>query len=165
LGVINTYEPLISEGLCVGVLIVPIKPVFAYRIFLGRKRYDLRNLARYNVEVEPGDRAILYVSGDVKAFMGEYIVGEVIVGPSDYVIREMMKRPNSGVGEEDFYYIKGATRAIAMEVLKPVVYKRPIEMKEVLRILPDYYPPIGIQKLDEHEPLVVLLLNKARGLH
>jgi len=39
--------------------------------------------------------------------MSEYIVREVIVGPSDYVIREVLKRPNSGVGEEDFYYIKG----------------------------------------------------------
>lgn len=145
-----------------GVLIVPIKPVFAYRIFTGRKRYDLRKMIRGASRVESGDRAILYVSGDVKAFMGEFTVGEVITGSPEYIIRELNKRPLSGVGEEDFAYIRGAGLAVAIEVLNPILYKTPVEMKEVLKIIPDYNPPLGIQKLDEYEPLVVLILDKAR---
>ncbi|MCC6043428.1 MAG: DNA-binding protein [Desulfurococcaceae archaeon] len=145
------------------VLVIPIKPVFAYRIFTGRKKYDLRK-ARSGFLVEPGNRVVLYVSGGVKAFMGEYTVGEVITGSPGYVIREVSRRPSSGVGEEDFSYIRDSKYALAMEVLNPIIYRKPIEMKEVLRIIPDYNPPLGIQKLDDYEPLVVLLFNKARGL-
>jgi len=143
-----------------GVLIVPIKPVFAYRIFTGRKKYDLRKNVRGGVE--PGDRAVLYVSGDVKAFMGEFTVGDVIRGTPEYVIRELQKKPHSGVGEEDFAYIRGSGYAVAMEVLDPLLYKTPVEMREVLRIIPDYNPPLGVQKLDEAEPILVLILDKAR---
>lgn len=146
------------------VLVVPIKPVFAYRIFTGRKKYDLRRIVKRNVSVKTGNRAILYVTGKVKAFMGEYTVGNVIISTPEYIVKTLSRNPDSGVGEEDFNYIKGAERALAMEVLRPVIYKKPVDMKEVLRIFPDYRPPLGIQKLDEYEPVVVLVFNKARSL-
>lgn len=144
------------------VVVVPIKPVFAYRIFTHRKKFDLRKQRHSAPPVKTGSRAVLYVSGSVKAFMGEYVVGEVLTGTPDYIIRVLSRIPDSGVGEQDFAYIKGASYAFAMEVLNPIVYKTPIEMKEVLRIIPDYLPPLGIQKLDEHDPVVVLLFDKAR---
>lgn len=147
-----------------GVLVIPIKPLFAYRIFTGRKKYDLRKLIGKEVFIKTGDRAILYVTGTIKAFMGEHTVGNVIVGTPEYIIKTLSKNPESGVSEEDFNYIKAAERALAIEVLRPIIYKKPIDMKDVLRIFPDYRPPLGIQKLDDYEPLVVLVFNKARNL-
>ncbi|MEM1596505.1 MAG: DNA-binding protein [Desulfurococcaceae archaeon] len=146
------------------VVVIPIKPVFAYRIFTRKKRFDLRKQRHSAPPVETGDRVVLYVSGNVKAFMGEYVVGEVLTGTPDYIIRALSRRPDSGVGEQDFAYIKGATYAFAMEVLNPIVYKTPVEMKVVLRIIPDYHPPLGVQKLDDRDPVVVLLFNKAREI-
>ncbi|MEM1843851.1 MAG: DNA-binding protein, partial [Desulfurococcaceae archaeon] len=71
------------------VLVIPIKPVFAYRIFTGRKKYDLRKLSKNGVPVKTGDRAVLYVTGSVKAFMGEYTVGNVIVGTPEYIVKTL----------------------------------------------------------------------------
>jgi len=146
------------------VLVTPIKPVFAYRIFVGKKKHDLRKLTSKTPQVRAGDRVVLYVTGTIKAFMGEYTVGGVITGKPDYIIRVLSETLRSGVSEEDFSYIKGSELALAIEVLNPIVYKVPIAMKEVLRIFPDYNPPIGIQKLSAHEPVVTLIFDKARSL-
>lgn len=140
---------------------IPIKPVFAYRIFTRRKKFDLRKVVR-EVRVRPGDRVVMYVSGKVKSFMGEYTVGRVIQGPPDYIEQVLREIPDAGVGVEDFGYIKGANRAIAIEVLNPVVYRSPIELKPILRLFPDYQPPLGIQELDPYEPIVVLVFDRAR---
>lgn len=145
------------------VVVIPIKPVFAYRVLTGKKKFDLRKLVSNEVPVKTGDRVILYVTGSVKAFMGECTVGRVIVGSYNFIKKTLGELPGSGVNEEDFSYIRGAERALAMEMVKPIVYRKPVEMKEVLRIFPDYRPPLGIQKLDEHEPVVVLVFNKARN--
>lgn len=145
------------------VLVIPIKPVFAYRIFVGKKKYDLRKFVR-RVDVRTGSRVVLYVSGRVKAFMGECTVGRVIQGSPDYVIKVLSEVPDAGVNEEDFNYIKGAKQAIAIEVVNPIVYKRPVELKPILYLFPDYQPPLGIQELDLYEPIVVLVFDKARRL-
>ncbi len=145
------------------VLVIPIRPVFAYRIFMGVKKYDLRKLVR-EVDIRRGSRVVLYVSGRVKAFMGEYTVGEVIRGPPDYIASVLSNKPNTGVGEEDFKYIAGAKTAVAIEVVNPLVYKTPLELKPILRLFPDYQPPLGVQELDPYEPIVVLVFNKAREL-
>lgn len=140
---------------------IPIKPVFAYRIFVRQKRFDLRKIVR-EVRVRPGDRVVMYVSGKVKSFMGEYTVGRVIHGSPDYIEQLLRETPSAGVGVEDFGYIRGADRAIAIEVVDPIVYRNPVELKSVLRLFPDYQPPLGIQELDPYEPIVVLVFDKAR---
>jgi predicted transcriptional regulator len=141
---------------------MPIKPKFAYRIFTGVKKYDLRKTWESTPIVKRGDRVILYVSGRVKAFMGEYIVGDVLVGSPEYIIRLLSRNPASGVSEEDFEYIRGSPLALAMEITNPLVYVKPIELKCVLRILPDFNPPLKLQKLDEYEPILVMLFDKVR---
>mgnify|MGYP001772545462 CR=1 FL=1 len=140
-----------------------IKPVFAYRIFTGKKRYDLRKLTR-EVNIRSGDRVVLYVSGKVKAFMGEFTVGKVIRGSPEYIMKVLSTDETAGVSSEDFNYIRGAKYAIALEVLNPLIYKKPIELKPVLRLFPDYKPPLGIQELDDYEPIVVLVFDKARSI-
>lgn len=142
--------------------LMPIKPKFAYRIFTGVKKYDLRKTWESTPIVKRGDRVILYVSGRVKAFMGEYIVGDVLVGSPEYIIRLLSRNPASGVSEEDFEYIRGSPLALAMEITNPLVYVKPIELKCVLRILPDFNPPLKLQKLDEYEPILVMLFDKVR---
>lgn len=142
--------------------LMPIKPKFAYRIFTGVKKYDLRKTWESTPIVKRGDRVILYVSGRVKAFMGEYIVGDVLVGSPEYIIRLLSRNPASGVSEEDFEYIRGSPLALAMEIINPLVYVKPIELKCVLRILPDFNPPLKLQKLDEYEPILVMLFDKVR---
>ncbi|MEM4717225.1 MAG: DNA-binding protein [Desulfurococcaceae archaeon] len=144
------------------VLVLPIKPLFAYRIFTGMKRFELRKLTCKRDIVGSGDRAVVYVTGGVKAFMGEFTVGDVIFGDPVYISKVLSRIKDSGVGELDLKYINSVKCAVAIEVRDPLVYKTPIEMKQVLRIFPDYIPPRGIQILDTYDPLVVLVFNKAR---
>lgn len=148
-----------------GVLVLPIKPLFAYRIFTRRKKFELRKIICDKSIVYSGDRVIVYVSGGVKAFMGEFTVGDVLIGNPDYIARVLSRIQNSGVGEEDLQYIRGVKCAVAIEIIDPLVYKTPVEMRQVLRIFPDYIPPRGIQRLDNYDPLVVLVFNKARERH
>jgi len=143
---------------------MPIRPKFAYRIFTGVKKYDLRKVFESKPLVRRGDRVILYVSGRVKAFMGEYTVGEVIVGSPEHIIRALSKNPASGLSEEDFEYIKGSPLALAMEIVNPILYRKPIELKNVLKILPDFTPPLRLQKIDDYEPVLVMILDKARSI-
>jgi len=145
----------------VNTFLMPIKPKFAYRIFTGAKKYDLRKTFEKKPVVKRGDRVILYVSGRVKAFMGEYTVGEVITGTSEYVIKVLSKNPTSGLSKEDFEYIKGSPLALAMEIVNPKLYRKPVELKCILKVLPDFKPPRGLQKLDNYEPLLVMILNRA----
>lgn len=142
--------------------LMPIKPKFAYRIFTRIKRYDLRRVLESKPVVKRGDRVILYVSGRVKAFMGEYTVGEVLIGPPEYIIRLLSRDPVSGVSEEDFEYIRGSPLALAMEVVDPLVYVKPVELKCIFKILPDFNPPIRLQRLDDYEPVLVMILDKAK---
>jgi len=146
----------------VTTFLMPIKPKFAYRIFTRVKRYDLRKTWESKPIVKRGDRVILYVSGRVKAFMGEYTVGEVLLGSPEYIIRLLSRDPTSGVSKEDFEYIRGSPIALAMEVVDPLVYVKPVELKCVLKILPDFNPPLRLQRLDDYEPVLVMLLDKAR---
>lgn len=143
---------------------MPIKPKFAYRIFTGVKKYDLRKLFESKPVVKRGDRVVLYVSGRVKAFMGEYTVGEVVVGTPDYVVKFLSRNPAAGLSEEDFEYIKGSPLALAMEVVEPILYRKPVELKTILKIFPDFNPPLRLQKIDDYEPVLVMVLNKARDL-
>lgn len=144
------------------IYITPIKPVFAYRIFIGLKKYELRKIPTDTSPVKTSDRIILYVTGRVKAFMGEYRVGEVIEGTPDHIIKVLSRIRGSGVGREDFKYIMGSRRVIAIEVVDPTIYRSPIELKKIFRIFPDYRPPAGFQKLCENEPLVTMVFNRAR---
>jgi predicted transcriptional regulator len=143
---------------------MPIKPKFAYRIFTGVKKYDLRKLFESRSVVKRGDRVVLYISGRVKAFMGEYTVGEVVVGSPDYVVKLLSRNPAARLSEEDFEYIKGSPLALAMEVVEPILYRKPVELKTILKILPDFNPPLRLQKIDDYEPVLVMILNKARDL-
>jgi len=146
----------------VATFLMPIKPKFAYRIFTGIKKYDLRKTLESKPPIRTGDRVILYVSEGVKAFMGEYTVGEVIIGPTNYIIKVLSRNPASGLSNEDFEYIKGSPLALAMEVVNPVLYRKPVDLKNALRIVPDFKPPLRLQRIDDYEPILVMVINKAR---
>ncbi|MCY0867921.1 MAG: DNA-binding protein [Desulfurococcus sp.] len=141
------------------VFIFSIKPVYAYRIFTGSKRFELRRfLGRY---VERGDRIVLYVTGRVKAIMGEFTAGDVIKGPPEYIWRRLEALEYTGVLAGDYRYISGSKTAMAIEVVNPLMYKQPIPLRTIRRIFPDFNPPMSMRELDPFDPVVELLLNKA----
>ncbi|MEM1627926.1 MAG: DNA-binding protein [Desulfurococcaceae archaeon] len=140
------------------VFIFTIKPFFAHRIFTGKKKFELRRYLGYDVKT--GDRIIVYVSGRIKAFIGEFIAGRVITGSAEYVIKTVSNIPNAGVSNNDFKYIAGATRAMAIEIVEPMLYDQLIELKQVRRIFPDFMPPPSMKLIDRNDPILLLLFDR-----
>lgn len=140
--------------------LMSIRPKFAYQIFAGQKKFELRRCI--GVPVEPGATIIVYVSGTVKAIVGEFRVGRVIVGPPKRVWDEIMKYPSPGIDEDDWPYIAGSKKAMALEVVDPHIFSRPIKLEELRNIIPGFMPPLSYRVLYEGEPLSRLLINYLR---
>ncbi|AFL67270.1 DNA-binding protein [Desulfurococcus amylolyticus] len=142
--------------------IFSIKPVYAYRIFTGVKKFELRRFL--GLYVDEGDRVILYVTGRVKAVMGEFTAGRVIKGHPEYVWKKLRSLGDTGVSGEDYSYISGSKNAMAIEVVNPLMYRQPIKLVALRRIFPDFNPPMSMRILDPFDPVVKIVFDKARKL-
>ncbi len=141
--------------------LMSIKPKFAYQIFTGKKKYELRR--HVGIDIEEGAKIVLYVSGNVRAIMGEFTAGKIIKGSALYVWNKAMEQGDVGLDEDDWPYIKGSKTALAIEVRNPRIYKRPISLNEIRRIIPNFMPPLSYRILYENEPLH-MIVEKLRTL-
>ncbi|WFO76285.1 DNA-binding protein [Desulfurococcaceae archaeon MEX13E-LK6-19] len=142
--------------------LMSIKPKYAYRIFAGIKKYELRRW--FGIKPEPGSLMVVYASGNVRSLIGEFTVGKIIYGPPNKVWEYVRSSTDTGIYPEDKNYIMGNKPAMAIEVLEPKLYKRPIALDELRRIIPDFNPPMSFRELSPDEPLYRLLIRKLRRL-
>ncbi len=138
-----------------------IKPKFAYQIFTGKKKFELRRYV--GVDIKEGSKIILYVSGNVRAIMGEFTVGRVIKGSALYVWNKALEYGDVGLDEDDWPYIKGSKIALAIEVREPKVYRRSLILSEIRKIIPNFMPPLSYRVLYMNEPLH-MIIEKLRTL-
>ncbi len=143
-----------------GVVLVSIKPYYAYKIFRGVKKYELRR--RSGASIAPGTLMIVYASGKVRAIIGEFRVGDIIEGSAEEVWRELAKREKTGVGEDAWPYIRGAKKAYAMEVVEPRLYPVQVRLEDIRSIIPGWMPPLSYRVLREGDPLYELVLKPLR---
>ncbi|RLE62638.1 MAG: DNA-binding protein [Thermoprotei archaeon] len=120
------------------------KPVFAYQILEGRKAFELRKKI---FTIKQGDRIIMYASNPVKAIVGEFIAGEVIVGEFSTIWEYVKAIPSSGVDERDIPYIRGHKHVLAIKVVKPKKYKRAITLKDMRSLIPNWRPPLSYMRV------------------
>ncbi|MCD6510320.1 MAG: DNA-binding protein [Thermoprotei archaeon] len=139
-------------------ILMSIKPYFAEKILEGLKRFELR---RKVGEIPERSRIVLYASSPMKAIIGEFTVGRVIEGDSNFVWEYVTRIPNSGVSVEDWPYIKGAKVALAIEVLSPRRFKRPLHLEEIRSMIPGFQPPLSYRRLRPGE-LLLKVINKIR---
>ncbi len=142
-----------------GIFLLTIKPKYAEAILSGRKKYELRRLR--GPSITSGSLVILYVSGDTKSIIGEFIAGEVIKDTPDNVWKAVRK-PGTGIGREVYRYIKGSRLAQAVEVLNPRLYKVPVTLEEIRNIIPGWNPPHSYIKLRHEDPLYRLIIEPLR---
>jgi len=141
--------------------LMSIKPKFAYQIFTGKKRFELRRYV--GVDIKEGSKIILYVSGNVRAIMGEFTVGKVIKGSALYVWNKALEYGDVGLDEDDWPYIKGSKIALAIEVREPKVCRRSLTLSEIRKIIPNFMPPLSYRVLYMNEPLH-MIIEKLRTL-
>jgi len=99
------------------VILLSIKPKYGFAILEGRKKYELRKCV--NVRVMPGDLIIMYFSSPVKAIVGYFKAGKVFLASPEEIKNIISKLGDVGVDEEDFTYIDGFRRVMAIEVVEP----------------------------------------------
>ena len=141
--------------------LMSIRPQYARAIFAGRKKYELRRLVGVPL-IEEGSVVVVYSSGKVKAIIGEFRVGRVIVATPERVWAAV-SRPGTGIGEDAWAYVRGAKKAMALEVVDPVLYPRPVTLEEIRRIIPGWMPPFSFRRLREGDPLLELLVRRLRA--
>ncbi len=144
------------------VYLISIRPVYAYQIFRGTKRYELRRWVAG--EIPEGSIMVVYASGNVRAIIGEFRVGHVVRGTAEHVWSVVMSDRESGIRGDAWHYIKGSDRAMALEVLEPRLYPRRVTLEEIRRIIPGWNPPLSYKLLREGEPLYELVIRKLRRL-
>jgi len=144
------------------IYLISIRPVYAFQIFRGTKRFELRRGVAGSIP--EGAVMVVYASGNVRAIIGEFRVGRVIRGTAEQVWRGVMSEKNSGVGEDAWRYIRGAERAMALEVVEPKLYPRRVTLEEIRRIVPGWNPPLSYKLLREGEPVYELVVRKLRML-
>ncbi len=65
------------------IYLISIRPVYAYQIFRGTKRYELRRGVAG--QIPEGAVMVVYASGNVRAIIGEFRVGAVVQGSAEHV--------------------------------------------------------------------------------
>jgi len=147
------------------VVLLSIKPRYAQRILSGIKKFELRTWIGLNLY--PGMLVVMYVSGNVKAIVGEFRIGKVYKGKPEYVWGRLIEEGGeevTGVGDEDYLYIARARKAMALEVLEPRAYKRPPRLEEIRLAIPGWVPPMSHALLGAGDPLWEMIIKPARGL-
>ncbi|MEZ0394296.1 MAG: DNA-binding protein [Desulfurococcaceae archaeon] len=137
-----------------GLYLISVRPKFAYRMLLGVKKYELRRWPR--VVPRKGSRVVIYASGTVQSIVGEFVVGRVIEGDYESVA-SALRGLESGLTGEDLSYIRGARKCIAIEVLSPRPYARPLSLAELRLVAPWFRPPRSIAELDPCDPLAMII--------
>jgi predicted transcriptional regulator len=142
------------------IYLMSIRPKYARAIFSGVKKFELRKLSG-TPPVSEGSIIVVYVSGNVKSIVGEFEAGRVYKA-SPEVIWSIASGPEKGIGEDAWDYIKGARKAMAIEVRNPRLYPRPITLEEVRRIIPGWMPPMSYRQIEEGDPILELIIKPVR---
>lgn len=106
------------------IVLMAIRPIFAEAIYATRKLFEYR---RVFVQVDTGDRILVYESQPISLITGEFSVGSVHRGVPETFCRfekedEIQKRVND--------YLSGARKACALQVVNPIKWLKPENVED-----------------------------------
>lgn len=107
-------------------IILPIKPIYAEKIFSGEKKYEFRK----RLCIENIDKIYLYATSPIKKIVGE----AVVCGKYSMKKEELWKLASeySGITTVLFdQYFQKADRANAYKLGEVIRYRIPVELKEM----------------------------------
>ena len=87
------------------MIIMTIRPKYAKAILYGEKKWEFRKYI--GVNIEEGERIIIYASGTLRAIIGEFKAGKVIL-ENPQKLRELIPE----LTEEYYSFIKGVENCI-----------------------------------------------------
>ncbi len=133
------------------IFLLSIKPKYGYAILEGRKKYELRKCV--SSVVKPGDLVIMYFSSPVKAIVGYFTAGEVIVSTPEELKRKLKQMRDTGIDDEDWTYVDGFRRVMAIEVKNPRTCRK-LSLEEMRKL--GLRPPISYMMLKEDKARILI---------
>jgi len=130
-------------------VLMSIKPKYGLEILRGRKKVELRGFVG---EIASNDVVVLYLSSPIQALGGEFKVGRVVFGVEE-IKRFVESIEDPGVDKEDWSYLVGKRRPMAIEVLGPVEYEVKVTLRALREEVPGFRPPMSYRVLRPSEPL------------
>ena len=107
-------------------VLLSIKPEYANKIFSGEKKFEFRKRAFRNIEVHT---VVVYSTMPVGRIIGEFTIKQIHQDSPESIWRKTKRF--SGINEDFFNeYYYGRDLAVAIEVDKSFLYKKPINPKE-----------------------------------
>jgi len=135
------------------ILLLSIKPVYAEKIFSGKKKVELR---RVRSRLNMGDLVFVYVSSPRKALVGSFEVDRIsqieIKIPTDLNYFWEMVQVQAGITYEEFEsYYKGASLGVGFFFTKIKIFASPIDLEQLREKIPEFRPPQSYRYLKESE--------------
>lgn len=125
----------------VQVYVMSIKEEYGLNLLNRKSGWEYR---RKKSKIQKGDKIILYATAPSKKLIGEFIVGEILIGsPED--IWEKTKRGICYKKEEVVPYLESGKFPIAFQVTKPKKYQPEILASSIL----NFNPPMSYCKAPE----------------
>jgi len=141
-------------------VLMSIKPKFGLEILRGNKKVELRG---FSGRIATGDVVVLYLSSPVQAIYGEFRVGRVVFGVEE--IKEFLKSlKDPGVDQEDWSYIIGRRKPMAIEVLNPKEYEVKTTLRAIRGEIPSFRPPMSYRLVRPTEPLYEVVERIRRAM-
>lgn len=119
-------------------LFLSLRPLFAELILSGRKTVEVRRIVPRSAR--PGTLVLIYASTPEKALWGLCFLDDVTTGRPETIWRKMGAK--TGLRKREFLsYLEGAETAVALQVSKPIQFKRPIPLSEIRAAWDSFHPP------------------------
>ena len=113
-------------------VILSIKPEFAYKIFMGQKKFEFRRNIFKNKQVS---KVLVYASSPKSKIIGEFEIGEII--HRDLQDLWLETKEYSGITEDYFFeYFMGKESGFALEVKEYKLYSKELCIRENFGLTP-----------------------------
>ena len=140
-----------SYKLVMKTFLLSIKPKYGYAILEGKKKFELRKCV--SSVIQPGDLVIMYFSSPVKAIVGYFRAGRVFVSTPEELRKTLANMGDTGVDEEDWTYVYGYKKVMAIEVKNPRRC-RVVTLEELRKL--GFRPPISYVVLKEEKAKILI---------
>jgi len=109
------------------IVLLSIKPEFAYKIFNGTKGYEFRKNIFKRKDVS---KIIVYASSPVRCIIGEFEISAILYDDVEQLWEET--KHWAGISEETYnQYFENKKKAFAIKIGPTTLYPTPISLSEI----------------------------------
>ncbi|MDI9348127.1 MAG: ASCH domain-containing protein [Methylacidiphilales bacterium] len=110
-------------------VLLSIKPIYANKIFDGKKMFEFRKVIFINPNV---NKVIVYASSPTQRVIGEFEIDDIITTNPSELWKKTKKY--AGISEVFFYeYFQNRNIAHAIKIKNSKLYKRSLDLQSIIK--------------------------------